>query len=250
MNNPLTCLYPEWPKPDKVRAYVTTRAGGVSLPPYDTLNLGSHVGDELEWVAENRRRLKAAIGLRGDLHWLEQVHGTEVIELGSANQPGCRGDAACTGQSGQACVVMTADCLPVLFCDRAGTWVAAAHAGWRGLVDGILEQTVARYPGQPEELLAWLGPAIGPKVYQVDDGVRARFIARDRRAADAFTADGPGHWLMDLYQLARQRLVQAGVGAVYGGDHCTYSEPQRFYSFRRDGVTGRMAALIWLAADD
>jgi YfiH family protein len=241
----LALLRPEWPAPPNVQAWVTTRRGGVSRPPFTTLNLGDHVGDAPAAVAENRRWLAAALALPAAPRWLMQVHGRTVVAADRAAD-GCEADAAYSRGAAGVCAVLTADCLPVLFCDRGGTVVAAAHAGWRGLADGVLEATAARMGAAPADLLAWLGPAIGPDHFEVGDEVRAAFVAVDRGAADAFVPTRPGRWLADLYALARRRLAAVGVGQVFGGGLCTACDPERFYSFRRDGRTGRMASLIWL----
>ncbi len=237
-------LRPDWPAPPAVHALQTLRAGGCSQPPWDSFNLGDHVGDAPSCVAANRARLRAL--LPAEPRWLSQVHGVQVVAaatLGGVPQA----DAAFTREPGVVCAVMTADCLPVLFCDRAGTVVAAAHAGWRGLVAGVLEATIAAMAVAPGELLAWFGPAIGPQRFEVGDEVRAAFVHHDPAAATAFVAHGPGKWLADIYRLAGQRLAAAGIADVYGGDCCTVSDPGRFFSYRRDGTTGRMATLIWLA---
>lgn len=239
----IECLRPDWPAPPAVRACTTTRRGGVSHGPWESLNLGDHVDDDPAAVAANRARLAAALGLPNEPRWLSQVHGTRVRMPDDADV--CA-DACIEDRPGQVCVVMTADCLPVLLCNRAGTRVAAAHAGWRGLLAGVLEHTLARFDGRPQDILAWLGPAIGPRAFEVGDEVRDAFVADDPRAAASFVAHGSGHWFADLYGLARLRLARSGVTAVSGGDHCTFSDPRRFFSYRRDGITGRMASLIWL----
>ena len=238
----LECIVPQWPAPQRVRALQTTRLGGVSRPPYDSLNLGTHVGDDPLAVAANRNRLSALVP--GEPVWLEQVHGTRVEQ---ADVAGCApaADACVSRHPHGVCVVMTADCLPVLFCDKAGTVVAAAHAGWRGLADGVIEFTVQAMQAAPADLMAWLGPAIGPQAFEVGPEVRAIFVAHDPAAAAAFVPQG-AKFLADLYLLARQRLAAVGVTGVYGGDLCTFSDPQRFFSYRRDGRTGRMASMIWL----
>lgn len=241
-------IRPDWPAPSRVRALFTTREGGISQGPYAGLNLGTHVGDDPVAVAENRRRLVVSEGLPGEPLWLEQVHGTEVVVAASLPATPPRADAAVTQESGLVLSVMTADCLPVLLCDTEGQVIATAHAGWRGLCDGVLERTVAAMQLDPERLLAWLGPAIGPSAFEVGAEVRAAFLARDAGAASAFVARGD-KYLADLYRLARQRLAACGLGAVYGGGDCTFGDAARFYSYRRDGQTGRMAGLIWLAAD-
>ncbi|WP_018749082.1 peptidoglycan editing factor PgeF [Chitiniphilus shinanonensis] len=240
----LPLLHPDWPVPERVRALVTTRIGGVSAAPYASLNLGDHVGDAPDAVAENRRRVGAL--LPAEPLWLQQVHGTVVARLDD-DQPLRIADAAVARGAGRVCVVMTADCLPVLFCDRAGSVVGAAHAGWRGLADGVLEATVAAMGVAPRDVLAWFGPAIGPDAFEVGDEVRAVFVAHDAAATAAFRPGrAPGKWWADLYLLARQRLVALGVTAIHGGEHCTVGDAARFFSYRRDGVTGRMASLIWL----
>lgn len=240
----LEFITPDWPAPANVHALTTTRCGGVSVPPYDTLNLGDHVGDEAAAVAENRRRLLDALSLPAEPRWLSQVHGTCATDA-LAVSPGCEADASYTDQSGVVCAVLTADCLPLLLCDREGHHVAAVHAGWRGLLNGVIERTI-EVMGATSPLLVWLGPAIGPKAFEVGDEVRQSFIEVDAGAARAFASSADGRWLADIYALAEMRLKAAGVTAVYGGDHCTYSEPERFYSYRRDGQTGRMASLIWI----
>jgi len=235
----------DWPElPRSVRAASTTRLGGVSLAPYQSLNLGDHVGDAPERVAENRRRLVDLAGLPSPPPWLRQVHGTRVLQLVSDSVAGQEADACWTDQPGVVCAVLTADCLPVLFADDAGRCVAAAHVGWRGLVGGVLEATVAALPVAPETLSAWLGPAIGPSAFQVGDEVRAAFVAAEAQDAAHFQADG-ARWRADLFALARARLRRLGVHRVRGGDLCTWSDARRFHSHRRDGVGGRMASLIW-----
>lgn len=237
-------LTPDWPAPAGVRAAFTLRAGGVSAPPYDSLNLGAHVGDADDAVLENRRRIGRTLGLPAEPAWLEQVHGAEVADL-DAEIPLLRADAALTRAAGRVCAVQVADCLPVLFAARAGSAVAAAHCGWRGLAGGVLEATLRALDVPADELYAWLGPAIGPAAFEVGDEVRATFVARDAHAAAAFTANPRGRWQCDLFALARLRLAALGVSAVYGGGLCTHADPQRFFSYRRDGRCGRMAALIW-----
>jgi YfiH family protein len=237
-------IRPAWAAPAGVVAWSTTRIGGTSRGPYASLNLGDHVGDETGAVAANRERLASEIGLPSAPAWLQQVHGTRVRRPGDDDV--C-GDACFENRPGRVCAVMTADCLPVLFCNAAGSAVAAAHAGWRGLHAGVLEQTVAAFADPPSQLLAWLGPAIGPRAFEVGDEVRDAFIGHDERSATCFVAHGEGHWLADIYALARQRLRACGVADVSGGEFCTYSEPERFFSYRRDGISGRMASLIWLS---
>lgn len=240
-----TLLTPDWPAPARVRAVSTTRQGGVSAPPYHALNLAQHVGDEPACVLANRRWLAATLQYTHEPAWLEQVHGTQVVAAETVSAP-VPADAAWTRQIGRPCVVMTADCLPVLLCNQAGTLVAAAHAGWRGLASGILAATVAQLHEAPTRLLAWLGPAIGPAAFEVGAEVRAAFLALDAGNIVCFQPSPAGRWLADLYALARRQLQGLGVRALYGGEHCTYSEPERFFSYRRASSTGRMASLIWL----
>jgi YfiH family protein len=243
-------LHPDWPAPPGVKSLMTRRIGGVSDPPWDSFNLGDHVGDDPSHVAANRARLR--LQLPAEPKWLKQVHSARAVELG--REPDREADAVFTRQTRQVCAVLTADCLPVLFCDRSGSVVAAAHAGWRGLAAGILEATVAAMQAPPADILAWMGAAIGPQVFEVGDEVRQAFVARHPATAVAFVpqpwSGTSPKWLADIYHLARTRLNQAGVQAVYGGGRCTFSEPDSFYSYRRDGVTGRMAALIWLEAGE
>jgi YfiH family protein len=239
----IECIRPDWPAPAAVRACSTLRDGGVSVGPWKGLNLGAHVGDDAQAVEQNRARLLDQLGLPGEPQWLHQVHGTDMC---LPRRPARSADACFEDRPGRVCVVLTADCLPVLFCNRAGTRVAAAHAGWRGLLAGVLERTAAAFDDPPGQLLAWLGPAIGPRAFEVGEEVQAAFVAADIASERYFAAHGSGRWLADLYGLARLRLRYCGVGAVSGGGWCTFSEPRRFYSYRRDGITGRMASLIWL----
>lgn len=236
-------IIPDWPAPPRVRAAQSTRLGGVSQAPYDSLNVAEHTGDAAAAVAENRRRLRRYLDLPAEPAWLQQVHGTKAVLAGAGEA--CA-DAAWSDKPGQVCVVMSADCLPVLFCDAAGSVVAAAHAGWRGLLGGVLEETVAAMRRPPHHLLAWLGPAIGPEAFEVGAEVRAQFVAVDAAAAQCFRPSPQGRWLADLYALARQRLQGVGVEAIYGGEFCTVRQAELFFSYRREGRTGRMASLIWL----
>lgn len=234
-------IIPDWPAPFNVRAMQTTRRGGVSSAPYDTLNLGLHVGDFALAVEQNRMRLSHFFP--SEPVWLEQVHGTTVADADSA---AClpRADA-CIGRRG-VCVVMTADCLPILLCDKAGTVVGAVHAGWRGLAAGVVEATVAAMNVAPENLMAWLGPAISQPAFEVGEEVRSAFVDLDSGATSAFVSGVQGKYQADIYQLARRRLNVLGIGDVYGGNRCTYREPKHFFSYRRDGATGRMGTFIWL----
>lgn len=238
-------LVPDWPAPADVRAVMTTRGGGVSEAPWASLNLATHVGDDPAAVAENRRLLRVALELPAEPSWLNQVHGREVARLGGILPPAA--DAAVAFERGAVCAVLVADCLPVFLANREGDRVGLAHAGWRGLAAGVVEATVVALGCDPAHLVAWLGPAIGPQAFEVGDEVRAVFVTDDRAAAAHFTAGPEGRWFADLPALARRRLMACGVASVHGGGHCTVSDPTRFYSYRRDGVTGRMAALAWLA---
>jgi len=235
-------VIPHWPAPAGVRAYTTTRAGGVSAGAYAALNLAAHVGDDPAAVEENRRRLRTQ--LPAEPLWLSQVHGTTVVRAEDAVE-GVAADAAFTRRAGRVCAVLTADCLPVLLCNDAGTVVAAAHAGWRGLAGGVVEAAVRATNEPPARLLAWLGPAIGPQAFEVGAEVRAAFLAHYSPEAAAFAAKGNGKWLADLYRLAELRLRGLGVERVFGGGFCTFNEAERFYSYRREKATGRMASLIW-----
>ncbi len=236
-------LTPQWPAPARVKTCVTTRTGGVSVAPHDSCNLGVHVGDSLQTVQKNRQRLVSLLGCKPA--WLEQVHGVVVVEATPTQV--LQADASWTQKPGIACAVMTADCLPVLFCDRAGSRVAAAHAGWRGLAAGVLEATLDKLALPADQVLVWLGPAIGPQAFEVGGEVRDAFVAQHAQAAVAFQpSNNLGKFMADIYQLARIRLAARGVVAVYGGDFCTFSD-SRFYSYRRSAQTGRFASLIWLA---
>lgn len=238
-------ILPDWPATKNIRAAVTIRTGGVSQSPYATFNLATHVGDDPALVRDNRARLRAVLALPAEPLWLKQVHGITVVDAAQGGvEP--EADGAFAARSGVVCAVLTADCLPILLCNRPGTKVAALHAGWRGLAGGVIEAGVRALNVSGKELLAWLGPAIGPEKFEVGVEVRDIFMQHDPQAASAFRATRDGKYLADIYQLARQRFQKMGVTAVYGGGLCTVTDAVRFYSFRRDGVTGRMAALIWL----
>ena len=242
MRLPADWIAPDWPSPPRVHAFVTTRNGGVSTGPYVSLNLGARVGDDIDAVEQNRARVRAL--LPSDPKWLHQVHGTDVVQADRMDEA-ISADAAFTRVRGAVCAVQAADCLPVLFCDREGSCVAAAHAGWRGLSAGVLEQTVAALGVSADRLIAWLGPAIGPRAFEVGADVLDAF-ARSDPSHSAFVAVRPGKWLADLFMLARTRLKSAGVTGVFGGGLCTVSDPARFFSHRRDRITGRQAAFIWI----
>lgn len=244
----LSFIQPNWPAPAHVKALQTTRIGGVSMAPYASLNLGAHVGDDPIAVAKNRQLLSPY--LPSEPVWVNQVHGVEVIDAAAST---ClqNADASFTTKPNVVCVTMTADCLPVLLCDKKGTVVAAVHAGWRGLCDGVIEAAIQKMQVPPTDILVWLGPAIGPNAFEVGDDVREQFMAKDAQAIMAFKplAD---KWLCNMYAIAKQRLLAVGVTKIYGAEvnaeFCTYTDTARFFSFRRDNVTGRMASLIWLEA--
>ncbi|MFP3979586.1 peptidoglycan editing factor PgeF [Marinobacter sp. KMM 10035] len=245
----LPLIRPDWPAPSNIHAVCTTRVGGVSMPPWDSMNLGDHVGDEPTHVLENRLQLAQGCGLpTGAFGWLNQVHGTDVVRLPLEEgvlAPGA--DASYTDAARSACTILTADCLPVILCDQNGITIAAAHAGWRSLCSGVLEKLVSEMGAPSNTLMAWLGPAIGPEAFEIGPEVKAAFMAHDLEAEIAFSSVGArkGHYMADIYLLARQRLQNMGVTKLYGGGFCTATDKQRFYSYRRDGKTGRMATAIW-----
>lgn len=243
MLNKADLIFPDWPAPANVKALQTTRLGGISAVPYDSLNLGGHVGDDGLKVAANRQLINPYVPT--EPLWLNQVHGIVVVDAATAS---CLpdADASFTRAPNVICATMTADCLPVLLCDEAGTVVAAVHAGWRGLCDGVIEIAVAAMQTPPKNLMAWLGPAIGPNAFEVGVEVRAAFMSQDKAAELAFRPTIDEKWLGDIYLLAKQRLHRLGVERIYGGGLCTYTDQTRFFSFRRDGATGRMASMIWL----
>ena len=250
MTNSGALLEVDWPLPRGVRAAFTTRVGGVSRAPWDSFNLGAHVGDDPSHVALNRARLRELLELRNEPAWLEQVHGANVAnaDLPFADGPPLRADAAVASHRDTACVVMVADCLPVLFASRDGERVGAAHAGWRGLAAGVLENTVAAMGVPARELTAWLGPSILQPNFEVGADVHDAFVRFDAGAADYFSRNPRGRWQADLVGLARRRLKRLDVRAISGGNWCTFADPSRFFSHRRDGKGGRMAALIWRTA--
>ncbi len=259
-------MVPDWPAPPSIRALSTYRGGGVSVEPYASLNLGDHVGDEPMATLQNRLWLREAAGI-AEPRWLDQVHGTQVVNLDAAGREGRGGgdgrnglggggrgeawfkpvgDAAVTRRSGVVCAILTADCLPVLLATDAGDRVGAAHAGWRGLAAGVIEATFEALGAPGESVIAWLGPAISQRHFEVGREVREEFMREDAGAAAAFALNDRGRYMADLYALARRRLARLGVDRVYGGGECTYAEPGRYFSHRRDGRTGRQATLIWL----
>lgn len=245
MTLPAGWIVPDWPAPARVRAFATTRAGGVSEGEYGSLNLGEVAGDDPARVRENRRIVGAH--LPSTPRWLAQVHGAAVADLDAPAQDGSAvADAAVTSVPGRVAVVLTADCLPVLLCREDGSRVAAAHAGWRGLAAGVLENAVAALGGEAARTFAWLGPAIGPSAFEVGPEVRHAFVSVDRGAADAFVPGRGDRYMADLYALARRRLARAGVGGISGGGYCTHSERERFFSYRREKRSGRLGAFIWI----
>jgi hypothetical protein len=235
-------IVPDWPAPGNVRAFITTRAGGSSQGPYASFNLGLRTADEPAAVGANRAALRAL--LPQEPAWMRQVHGNRVIDA-DARPTAPEADAAVARDAGTVCAVLVADCVPVLLSDRAGSTVAVAHAGWRGLASGVVENTVREMQCAPAELLAFLGPGIGPRAFEVGADVRDAFVDGDPGTQSAFVPHAPGKWLADLFALARRRLARAGVRAVFGGGLCTHSDPSRFFSHRRNPATGRMAAVIW-----
>lgn len=238
-------LIPDWPAPPHVRAFVTTREGGVSTGEYASMNLGYSSGDERERVTENRRLVRAA--LPSDPVYMRQLHGIVVADLDSLSTPeGVTADAARTTRKASVATVLTADCMPLLLTDAQGTRVAAVHAGWRGMAAGIIEAAVHSLDVDPSSLLAWMGPTIGPDAFEVGPEVREAFMVREPRAAEVFREHKPGKFMADLYGLARQRLSSAGVASIHGGGFCTRSEPERFFSYRREPKSGRMGAFIWM----
>ena len=233
-----------WPAPANIRAFTSTRKGGFSQGQWQSLNLGLNCGDVFRHVQKNRELLQSLLPAKP--HWLNQLHGTRVVTLDGDNESQQDADASVTKTTGSVCAVLTADCLPVLFCDKAGTQVAAAHAGWRGLADGVLEATVTAMNCSPSDLIAWLGPAIGPGAFEVGRDVHDAFCETNPNNIAAFKPY-EDRWLADLYELARLTLERLGVINVSGGQFCTHTDHEKFFSYRRDGVTGRMATLIWIS---
>jgi polyphenol oxidase len=251
-------LFADWPAPKNIHAFTTLRHGmGFSKVPFDQFNLGnrySEHGDNAAIVEKNRELLVREFSLPGHPHWLRQVHGVDVLRFDSAAkrsgdyyQDEPEADASVTSQKNIVLSILTADCLPALFCNIDGSEVAAAHAGWRGLASGVLENTVHAMHARPEDIVVWLGPAAGADAYEIGPEVRDAFVQHDKRADAAFVSSRENHWRVDLYHLARLRLQSAGIGKIYGGEHCSISEPENFFSHRRDKVTGRMASIIWMS---
>ena len=239
-------IEPNWPAPKNIRAYSTTRMGGVSEGGYSHFNLAQHVGDNIEHVEKNRQQLIDHLKLPSQPVWLNQIHGIQVSDAAIDAVEIPEADASYSFELNKVCSVMTADCLPVLICNRNGTKVAAVHAGWRGLANGVIEASIAALNEKASELMVWLGPAIGPKHFEVGEEVRQIFVNDLSKTSQAFVPHKAEHYLADIYQLARMRLNRLGIDAIYGGEFCTYTDAEHFYSYRRDGKTGRQASLIWI----
>ena len=238
-------ISPDWPAPDNIRAFSTTRHGGFSQAPFDSLNFGDHVGDDIALVSQNRAQLRQIIQAPEEPLWLKQAHSDHVVNSLDW-QLNIEADAIFSQHRNHVCTIMTADCLPILLCNQQGDTVAAIHAGWRSLAAGIIEKTLRRFQCDSSSIMAWLGPAIGPSQFEVGQDVYDAFCRHSPSASQAFKATDNSHYLADIYQLARQRLESQAITAIYGGDFCTVSDEQRFFSYRRDGKTGRMATLIWI----
>lgn len=235
----------DWPAPANIKAMTTTRLNGASQGAYASFNVASHVADNTEHVAENRRLLRERLSLPAEPLWLDQVHGNHVYQ---ADQPNTsrQADAVTTQQIDAICAILTADCLPLLLCNQQGTEVAAIHAGWRGLASGVIDKTVECMSSTSAELMVWLGPAIGPRAFEVGPEVQQQFCVQQTDSQQAFKPSGKDRYFADIYQLARLNLARLGVRQIYGGEYCSYSDSEHFYSYRRDGQTGRMASLIWI----
>lgn len=240
-----TLIYPDWPAPENIKAICTTRIAGFSLPPYDALNIATHVGDSLDTVNKNREYLYKAADLPESPRWLSQTHETCVLNSHDW-QPDIQADAMISTSINHVCTIMTADCLPILLCTQQGNTVAAIHAGWRSLAAGIIEQTINKFNHSPPNIMAWLGPAIGSTQFEVGKDVYQIFTHNDPKAEQAFQQTDSSHYLANIYSLAKQRLNKLGITAIYGGDYCTVTDEQQFFSYRRDGITGRMASMIWI----
>lgn len=243
----LELIFPSWDAPQNIRAFTTTRKGGISLPPFEGLNVGDHVGDNLEAVLKNRQLIEKKCQLPQAPIYLQQTHSTKVLTLPLNSTSNLNADAVYTQTKNQICTVMTADCLPLLICNRKGSEVAVVHAGWRGLCEGVIENTLKNFQSSPQDLMVWLAPAISQQAFQVGKEVRAAFIEKDPNAHLAFKKDPlkSDKYYADLYHLARLRLERFGLSQIFGGDYCTFSDPEHFYSYRREGQTGRMATMIW-----
>lgn len=239
-------LIPDWPAPKHIKAFSTTRLNGFSQSPYDSFNLAYSVGDEIENVYQNREYLKKTLNLPSDPLWLSQIHSTVIYNVDQETMPK-NADGSYTTCHNKICVVMTADCLPILLCDVSGTQIAAVHAGWRGLADGVIESALDCFNHNHKNIIAWIGPGIGLKYYEVGDDVRNKFLEINSDFNKAFQAHKQAKWLANMNLLARMRLEKAGVSAIFSENLCTFADAERFFSYRRDGITGRMASLIWIA---
>jgi len=248
VTNPTDFIWAEWPASANIRALTTTRAGGVSQGAYSSLNLADHVDDNLIDVEKNRQILAEQLKIEQPV-WLKQVHGVQVVDASTAMHHEVA-DAVYSLQPDTVCAVLTADCLPLLFCNQQATKVAAAHAGWRGLADGVIESTVDTLQENPEDIMVWLGPAIGASCFEVGQDVYDAFVLQDNSAKSAFSKVDAEHYLADIYHLARLRLKKLGIEKVYGGGLCTYTDEDRFYSFRKNKITGRMASMIWISSEE
>ena len=241
----LDLITPDWPAPHWIKAHTTTRTGGFSQAPYNSLNIAAHVGDNLEDISKNRQLLQKNFHLKKPITWLEQIHGNVAIS-GDHPKTSLRADAIYSKTAQTVCAVQTADCLPLLVCSSSSYCVAAIHAGWKGLSNGIIETTIDALALPPSDILVWLGPAIGPQAFIVGEEVFQSFVAKDRAAESAFQSVENNLWQANLYELAKQRLNKRGISSIYGGDYCTFSDKLRFFSYRRDHITGRMLSLIWI----
>ena len=239
-------LQPQWPAPSKIKSYTSTRLGGFSRAPYDSFNLANHVGDELFNVRQNRQLLKSQLHIPSDPCWLNQVHSTKVIQIEQPLREAVEADASFTRKLSIVCAVLTADCLPLLVCDKKGTTIASIHAGWRGLAGGVIDKTIAALDLPSSQLLVWLGPAISQSCFEVGNEVKEKFDRLDYNTDKAFCQKADGKWLLDIYQIARANLNDLGIENIYGGDQCTFRQGDKFFSYRRDGITGRMASIIWM----
>ena len=241
-------MWADWPAPKNIQALTTTRTGGVSQGVFQSMNLADHVDDNPAHVKKNREILTDTLNIKSPV-WLQQVHGVNAVDSLTAPHH-CKADAIFSNQPGEVCNVLTADCLPLLFCNQQATTVAAAHAGWRGLADGVIESTVDAMQQNNQDIMVWLGPAIGPECFEVGQDVFGAFVSKDKNADKAFTRIDNEHYLADIYYLARLVLTRLGIKQIYGGGLCTFSDEERFYSFRRNPVTGRMASMIWIEDEE
>lgn len=244
LDNAEDIIIPDWDVAESIKSVCTTRLGGYSQPPYDSFNLATHVGDCEAAVTKNRQKLEQQLDLSRPINWLTQVHGCKTVSARDAS--GAEADAVFSREINEVCAVLTADCLPVLFCDKQGTQVAAAHAGWRGLLGGVLNNTIHQFSAEKKDIYCWLGPAIGNNEFEVGEDVRYQALSQNIELASCFVDKTTSKWLFDIYAAARILLHQAGIEKIYGGEYCTVTESKKFYSYRREGKTGRMASCIWI----